>query len=86
MHKNVAPMLGTGEDREEFCLRACRAAQEVDAEPGEVLVKALGDSRMDVLEGRIDLEEYAGRLSTITQTALMITGPLEPRSEYVGYF
>lgn len=86
MYKNITPMLGTGEDHEEFCLRACRAAQEVDAEPGEVLVKALGDSRMDVLEGRITQEAYSERLSTITQTALLITGPLEPRSEYVGYF
>ncbi len=83
---NIAQMLGTGEDHEEFCLRACRAAQEVDAEPGEVLVKALGDSRKDVLEGRISQEEYAGRLSAITQKALLITGALEPSAAYVGYF
>jgi len=70
----IAVMTAEGEDRAEFALWACRAAQHEDQGRGDLLVQALGEGRAAVLSGRISYEEYAQRLDAITKAALLITG------------
>jgi len=87
MSQDYNAMMADGEDHEEFCLRACRTAQRVAGRTlGDPLVIALNKARWQVLDQKITHEEYAKRAAAITSEALALTGPLEPSTEYVGYF
>jgi hypothetical protein len=79
-------MMAQGEEFEEFCLRACLEAQKVNAFRGDALLNELRVARESYLDGQITREQYDAALENVTRAALNITGPLEPSTEYVGYF
>jgi hypothetical protein len=83
--EDFSAMMGEGEDLEEFALRACREAQAMDRVRGDYLVQRFFVARTRRLRGASE-EEYDERLHSIIRHALMLTGPLKPSTEYVGYF
>jgi hypothetical protein len=82
----IAAMTAEGEDREEFALWVCRAAQHEDWEQGDLLVQALGEGRAAVLSGRINYDEYTQRLDAVIKAALLISGARESDPKYIRNF
>jgi len=83
LRESVWAMMYGHETTETFALRVARLAQVIDADQGKVLVLDHEVSGNRHKCGHIDEREYCGRLESIINAALSITGPL-PQQGIIG--